>query len=283
MDVRQMVDFHLSHNADVTVAARPVSIEEASAFGVMHVDEKGKITDFKEKPKKPPHIPGDPSRALVSMGNYIFNRDVLLESLARAENKKQDDFGKHIIPDMVGSGKLFAYDFETNRIPGMKPYEEKGYWRDVGTIQAFYEAQMDFLGEFPCFDLNNTEWPIFTGTQMGLSSARIFKGTIQNSLISEGTRILGGKIKNSIIRRGVTVEPGAQIDGCILMDGVTVKRGAKLHKVIVDKNNIIEEGTEIGFNPKKDRFLCHIDPCGVAVIPRGGKTNVGRTGKKKKK
>ncbi|KKM67202.1 hypothetical protein LCGC14_1473510 [marine sediment metagenome] len=277
MDVRQMIDFHLERGADVTVATRPVPVEEASAFGVMHVDDGHRITAFKEKPRKPPHMPGDPTRSLVSMGNYIFSRDVLLESLARAESRKQDDFGKHIIPDLVDSGKVFAYDFESNRVPGLKPYEEPGYWRDVGTIKAFYDAHMDSLGEKPRFDLNNPDWPIFTGTDTGLSSARIFKGTIQNSLVSEGTQILGGKIKDSIIRSGVTVEPGAVIDGCVLMDGVVVKRGARLCRVIVDKNNVIEEKTEIGFDPEQDRFLCHIDPSGIAVIPRGGKTKMRRT------
>ncbi len=283
MDVRQMVDFHLQNGADVTVAARPVPVEEASAFGVIHIDDDHRITAFKEKPRKPPHIPGDPTRSLVSMGNYIFSRDVLLESLARAENKKQDDFGKHILPDLVETGNIFAYDFETNDVPGLHPYEERGYWRDVGTIQAFYDAQMDLLGEKPLMDLNNPDWPIFTGTDVGMSSARVFKGNINNSLVSEGTLILGGKIRNSIIRRGVTIEPGALVEDCILMDGVVIKRGARLRRVIVDKNNIVEENSEIGFDPEQDHFLCHIDPSGIAVIPRGGKTKVRRSSRLRKK
>ena len=283
MDVRQMVDFHINKGADVTVAARPVPVEEASAFGVIHIDDDHRITAFREKPRKPPHMPGDPTRSLVSMGNYIFSRDVLLESLARAESKKQDDFGKHILPDLVDSGKLFAYDFETNEVPGMKPYEEHGYWRDVGTIQAFYDSQMDLLGEKPVMDLNNPDWPIYTGTDVGMSSARVFKGNINNSLVSEGTLILGGKIRNSIIRRGVTIEPGAHVEDCILMDGVVIRRGARLHRVIVDKNNIVEENAEIGFDPDKDRFMCHIDPSGIAVIPRGGKTKVRRRSVPRKK
>ncbi len=165
----------------------------------------------------------------------------------------------------------------------MKDTEERGYWRDVGTIQAFYDAQMDLLGEHPIMDLNNTDWPIFTGTDIGMSSARVFKGNINNSLVSEGTRILGGKIRNSIIRRGVTIEPGSYVEDCILMDGVVIKRGARLRRVIVDKNNIVEENTEIGFNPDKDHFLCHIDPSGIAVIPRAGKTKVRKGTKARKK
>lgn len=283
MDIRQMVDFHLQKGADVTVAARPVSVEEASSFGVIAIDNEHKITAFKEKPRKPPHIPGDPARSLVSMGNYIFSRQVLLESLARAESKNQADFGKHILPDLVSSGKLFAYDFERNDVPGIRLYEERGYWRDVGTIQSFYDAHMDLLGEKPRFDLNNPKWPILTGSHIGFSSARIFKGTIQNSLISDGVQVLGGKIKNSIIRSGVTVEAGAHIEDCILMDEVVVKRGARLKKVIVDKNNIVEENTEIGFDPAQDRFLCHVDPSGIAVIPRGGKTKIRKNSVPRKK
>jgi glucose-1-phosphate adenylyltransferase len=280
MDVRQMVDFHLENVADVTVAARPVPVEDASAFGVIGVDSENRITAFKEKPKKPPHIPGDPSRSLVSMGNYIFSKDVLLESLAKAESRKQDDFGKHILPDLVSSGKLFAYDFETNKVPGLKPGEERGYWRDVGTIQAFFDAHMDLLGPEPAFDLNNLEWPMLTGTLAGLSSARIYKGSIQNSLVSEGAQIMGGKIKGSVIRPGVRVESGAVIENCIIMDNVVIKKGANLRNVIVDKNNIIEEGSEIGFDQKKDRFLSHIDPSGIAVLPRGGKTRAHNRKKK---
>jgi len=280
MDVRQMIDFHLAKGAGVTVAARPVPVDEASAFGVMHVDEDMRITDFKEKPKKPPHIPGDPKRSLVSMGNYIFSKDVLLESLARADSKKQDDFGKHILPDLVGTGDIYAYDFETNIIPGLKPTEEKGYWRDVGTIQAFYDAQMDMLGKDPRLDLNNTEWPIVSGSASRRSSAHIYKGSITNSLISEGVQITGGRISDSIIRLGVKVETGAVIEGCIIMDDVVIKKGAKLKNAIVDKNNIIEEGTSIGYDKRKDRFLCHIDPSGIAVLPRGGKNK--RPSRKKK-
>ena len=280
MDVRQMIDFHIKKGAGVTVAARPVTVEEASAFGVIHVDQDMRITDFKEKPKKPPHMPGDPARSLVSMGNYIFSTDVLLESLARAESKKQNDFGKHILPDLVDSGMLYAYDFETNVIPGMKPYEEQGYWRDVGTIQALYDSHMDMLGQKPRLDLNNTEWPIFTGTATGQSSVRVFKGSISNSLISEGAQILGGRISDSVIRRGVTVETGAVVEGCVIMDDVVIKKGAKLRNSIVDKNNIIEEGTTIGFDKRKDRFKCHLDPSGIAVVPRGGKN---KTPQRKKK
>ncbi len=148
MDIRQMVDFHLEKEAFVTVAARPVPIEQASSFGVIVTDEERRIVGFQEKPKKPTPMPGDPARAYVSMGNYTFNKDVLLQALGRAQKKKQHDFGAHVIPDLVESGKVFAYDFATNIIPGTIPYEEKCYWRDVGTISAFFRYPYGYVRRF---------------------------------------------------------------------------------------------------------------------------------------
>ena len=160
MDIRQMMDFHIEREALVTVAARPVPIEQASSFGVIVTDDAGRIVGFQEKPKKPTPMPTDPTRAYVSMGNYIFNKDILLEALGKAQRKKQHDFGAHVIPDLVETGKVFAYDFATNTIPGTMPYEEEGYWRDVGTISAIFDAHMDMLGNAPLFELDNSQWPI---------------------------------------------------------------------------------------------------------------------------
>src|SRR5512139_609181 len=160
MDIRQMIDFHLSKNAYVTVAARPVPIDQASSFGVIITDRDKRIVGFQEKPKIPTPMADDPNRAYVSMGNYVFNRDVLLDSLAKAQRKNQHDFGAHVIPDLVETGKVFAYGFATNVILGTKAYKEKGYWRDVGTIAAFFEAQLDMLRDLPLFDLHNRSWPI---------------------------------------------------------------------------------------------------------------------------
>jgi glucose-1-phosphate adenylyltransferase len=270
MDIRQMLDFHLEKGAFVTVAARPVPIEQASSFGVMLTDNEKRIVGFQEKPKKPAPMPDDPGRAYVSMGNYIFNKDVLLEALARAQRKKQHDFGAHVIPDLVQTGKVFAYDFSTNVIPGTMPYEEKGYWRDVGTISAFYEAHMDMLGESPLFELENKLWPIHPSGFEG-SATKILRGDIRNSIIAEGTVIHKAKIRNSIIRSGVTIEDNVSVEDCIIMDDVLIKKGCRLKKVIVDKLNVVDEGEQIGIDPEKDRFRCHIDSSGIAIIPRGGK------------
>jgi glucose-1-phosphate adenylyltransferase len=269
MDVRQMVDFHIQKDAYVTVAARPVPIKEASAFGLIGTDTEKRIIKFQEKPKKPASIPDDPERAYVSMGNYIFNKDVLLDALAKAQRKKQHDFGAHVIPDLIETEKVFAYDFETNVIPGTKSYEERGYWRDVGTIKAYFDTHMDMLGDRPLFDLNNALWPIHPSSYQG-PSTMILRGDIRNSIIAEGAVIKKAKIRNSIIRGGVVIEDDVTIEDCIIMDQVILKEGCSLRRVIVDKSNMINEGEKFGFEPEKDRFRCHIDSSGIAVIPKRG-------------
>lgn len=270
MDVRQMINFHLENDAYVTVAARPVPVEQASSFGVIVADSEKRITGFQEKPKKPVPMPDDPEHAYVSMGNYIFRRDVLLESLAKAQRKKQHDFGAHVIPDLVDTGKVFAYDFATNIIPGSKGYEEKGYWRDVGTIDAYFDAHMDMLGDAPSFELGNNLWPIHPSAYEG-PSTKILRGDIRNSLISEGTVIHKAKIRNSVIRSGVIIENDVSIEDCLIMDNVVLRKGCSLKRVIVDKYNVINEGEEIGFDTEQDRFRCHIDSSGIAIVPKGGR------------
>jgi len=270
MDIRQMIDFHLRKGASVTVAARPVPIGQASSFGVIVSDSEQRIVGFQEKPKKPTPMPGDPDRAYVSMGNYVFNKDILLEALARAQRKKQHDFGAHVIPDLVETGKVFAYDFATNDIPGTMPYEEKGYWRDVGTIAAFFETHMDMLGERPLFELNNDLWPIHPSGHEG-PATKILRADIRNSMIAEGCTIHRAKIRDSFIRSGVVIEDDVSVENCVIMDQVLLKKGCRLKRVIVDKMNVIDAGVEIGFDPEKDRFRCHIDTSGIAIIPRGGK------------
>jgi glucose-1-phosphate adenylyltransferase len=271
MDIRQMIDFHLRKGASVTVAARPVPVKEASAFGVIVSDEENRIIGFQEKPKKPKPMPGNPDSAYVSMGNYIFNRDVLMESLGTAQRKKLHDFGAHVIPDLVAKEKVFAYDFATNVIPGHFPYEEKGYWRDVGTISAFFDAHMDMLGETPKFELDNFSWPIHPSGSEG-PAAKILRGDIRNSIIAEGTFIHKAKVRNSVIRSGVLIEDNVSIEDCVIMDRAVLKKGCRLRNAIVDKLNVIGEGEQIGFDLEKDRFRCHIDSSGIAIIPRGGLT-----------
>lgn len=270
MDIRQMIDFHLERDAYATVAARPVPVGQSSSFGIITINADKRITGFREKPKIPVPLPGDPARAYASMGNYVFNRDVLLDALAKAQRKKQHDFGAHVLPDLIDTGKVFAYDFATNVIPGTTQYEEEGYWRDVGTIEAYYDAHMDVLGEAPVFQVYNRQWPIHPSVYEG-PATRILKGDIRESIIADGVVIHDAAIRNSVIRSGVVIEEGVSIEDSIIMDDVVLKKGSRLRRVIVDKLNVVNENERIGFNPDKDRFRCHIDvPSGIAVVPKAG-------------
>jgi len=266
MDIRKVIDFHLERNAHATVAARPVPISEASSFGIIDADSESRIKGFVEKPKDPPSMPNDPARSYCSMGNYIFNTDILIDALIQAERNKEYDFGKQVIPNMLNAGKkLFAYDFETNIIPGSKPYEELGYWRDVGTIKAFWDAHQDMLGEKPLFEIKNELWPI-RPSRNELPALKILGGEINNSIIAEGTVINKSKIINSVVRRGVVIEEGVEVRDSIIMDYVVLKKGCTLNKVIVDAYNVIEENVHIGYDVKKPYWRAHLDPSGITVI-----------------
>lgn len=265
MDIRQMIDFHIKNNAHVTVAARPVPIREASEFGIIVADTDGRIRGFEEKPPEPTPMPDNPQYAYASMGNYIFNTEVLFEALVDSQRKKQYDFGAHVIPSLVETRRLFAYDFSTNIIPGTRPYEEKGYWRDVGTIKAYWEAHQDMLGEKPLFEINNEQWPIRTSYST-MPSAKIIRGEIINSIISAGAVINNATVVNSILRRGVIIEEGVEVRDSIIMDRVTLKKGCCLDKVIVDCYNVIEEGAHIGAQSEKPYWRAYLDPSGITVI-----------------
>lgn len=270
MDIRQMIDFHLERNASATVAARPVPIREASAFGIIETDQDKRITGFREKPEHPVPMPNDPDRAYASLGNYIFNREVLIDALDRAQDEGQHDFGRHIIPGLIDGHGVYAYDFATNVIPGSMVYEEQGYWRDVGTIPAFFESNMDMLGEQPRFELHNAQWPIHPTSYDG-PAAKVLKGDIRNSIISEGVVIRDARVVNSVLRRDVAIEDDVVVEDSIIMDHTILRKGCRLRRVIVDKFNTLAEGERIGFDPDADRLhcACHRDPSGIAVIPKG--------------
>ncbi len=271
MDVNQMLAFHQESGAAVTVAARPVPLHEASAFGILAVDRTGRVVGWDEKPKQPKPMPGDPRHALASMGNYLFDRQVLVDALlADARRSTDHDFGRSIIPELVAGGRVYAYDFQENEVPGVKPYEEQGYWRDVGTVAAYWEAHMDLLGESPRFDLDNRYWPI-RGAQHYGPPARIIAGDIDNVHIAEGSLVKRATIRNSILGRAVWVNEGAVIEDSIVMDQTTVGKGVRLRRAIVDRFNIIPADTEIGFDPEADRRRHHVDPSGIVVVPRGGR------------
>lgn len=268
MDIGQMVEFHLEKKADVTVAAIPVPIEEASSFGIIEVDEDHRILGFEEKPRYPKPIPQQLFLAYSSMGNYLFNTDILIKALKEdAQQVSEHDFGKNIIPGLFPKSKVFAYNFLTNEVPGFKDYEEKGYWRDVGSIQAYWLAHMDLLGTTPSFNLNNPKWPIRTSGSEG-PSTKILKAEVEDSIIAGGCTIIESKVKCSILGRGVVLEEGSLVENSILMDFTKVGKGAKLKKVIVDRFNIIENEDKIGYNSEIDKKRFFLDLSGIVVIPK---------------
>ena len=269
MDVGQMIQWHVEKGADATVSTIPVPLKTVSSFGVVEADAKGRITAFIEKPPHADPMPGSSTHALASMGNYVFNKDVLVDLLKSRHKDDTDlDFGKNVLPGMLKTHKLFSYDFSTNILPGIKLYEEAGYWRDVGTISSFYAANMDILGARPKLNLNNRRWFIHTGRYDG-PPAKILDGKITNSIIGDGCLVRNATIKNSILGRGVHVHDGAVIEDSIIMDFCKVRTGARLKRVIVDRFNEIPAKLEAGFDKDEDAKRYFVDPSGIVVVPRG--------------
>lgn len=268
MDVRQMVRFHLQHQADVSIAALPVPVEEASSFGIIQTVADGRIEGFQEKPDQPTPMPSDPGRAYASMGNYLFNADVLVAALEEAHRRGESDFGHHVLPRLLASHRLFAYDFYSNEIPGIKSSEEVGYWRDVGTLDAYFDVHKDVLGARPRFNIFNPQWPVFSSNYQG-PTARVIGGRIDNCLLGAATVINQATIRNCIIRRESVVEPEAELEDCVIMDYVRIGRGARLRRVIVDRHNSIEAGTRIGYDAEEDLRRYHVTDTGLVVVSAG--------------
>ncbi|MGB7551821.1 MAG: glucose-1-phosphate adenylyltransferase [Chromatiaceae bacterium] len=269
MDIQQMVDFHKANQADVSIAALPVPLRDARGFGVIATGPDGRIQAFQEKPANPAAMPGDPHQAFASMGNYIFKTDVLIEALEEARRNGETDFGGHVLPRLLRSHRLFAYDFATNVIPGIKPYEHRVYWRDVGNIDAYFDAHKDVLGAEPVFDMFNPQWPIYSSGYQG-PVARVLGGELRNSLLAAATIVHeGARLTNTIVRREAVIEEDVELEDCVIMDYVRVCRGARLRRVIVDRHNIIAAGDRIGFDPEADRQRYTVSEGGVTVIPAG--------------
>jgi glucose-1-phosphate adenylyltransferase len=276
MDVRQMIKFHRERRAVATVAALPVPLDQAAAFGIIDADAQGRIRGFLEKPVQPPAMPKRPGHAYASMGNYLFNTDILLDALEQCRADGGNDFGSHVLPSLVNSERLYAYDFAGNSVPGIRPYEEPAYWRDVGTLDAYFAAHMDVLGREPRFDVFNARWPIISSNYQG-PSARFLEASVHNSMISAGCLIDGANIRNSVLRREVVVEPGAEIEDCIIMDYAIVRRGARLKRAIIDRYNVIGENERMGHDPAQDRERYHVTESGIVVLPKGQRYGTPRT------
>jgi glucose-1-phosphate adenylyltransferase len=279
MDVRQMLAQHLERKAQVTVAGIPVKREEARAFGTIECDADGRIIAFHEKVAEPPRMPGHPELSLASMGNYIFNTDALLEALERDAKLESSahDFGRDIIPTMVQNGaRVFVYDFQTNRVPG----EDEGhaYWRDIGTIEAYWAAQMDLVAIQPAFNLYNRRWPLRTGITHDPPAKFVFRdeaaarvGIATESLVSLGSIISGGRIHRSVLSNRVRVNSFSEIEDSVLFEDVVIGRHVKIKRAIVDKDVEIPSGTAIGYNLEEDRKRWFVSDGGVVVIPKRSK------------
>ncbi len=274
MDVTQMISSHRLNRADITIAALEVPFDEASRFGVLAVDDDSRVIGFAEKPAKPELIPGRET-CFASMGNYIFSTRKLIEVLQEGKRHHEDlDFGKHVIPMMLEHGdRIFAYNFNDNVIPGMRA-EERGYWRDVGTIDSYYEANMDLVSVSPHLNLYNYRWPILTN-QGNLPPAKtVFddddrRGQNLDSYVCGGCITSGGTVRRSILGPMCRVNSYSLVEDSILFENVTVGRHAKIRRAIIDKNVVVADGGEIGYDHEADRRRGYtVTESGIVVVPR---------------
>ncbi len=280
MDVSQMMRFHKQKEAVLTISAIPIPISEASEFGIIEVDENWKLTGFQEKPKdKPKCIPNRPDMCLASMGNYIFETEELVKEVQEDANNPESshDFGKNIIPKMLKDGQnIYVYDFSQNEYTGMTE-SERGYWRDVGSIDSYWQANMDLLNYQPELNLYCTDWPLRTYNYNFPPAKFIWEegdrvGMATNSMVSEGCIISGGSISRCVLSPQVRINSFSNVTDSILMENVNVGRYSEIRKAIIDKNVEIPPYTKIGINPEEDKargFL--VSPGGVTVVPKGAK------------
>jgi len=272
MNIREMLEFHMHKRAQATIAAIPVPREDAAEFGVIETAADGTVLAFHEKRPDAPAMPGDPERAFASMGNYIFSTNLLLRELyADAQDEgSSHDFGRDILPRLVGRTEMFAYDFQTNRIPG-DPLTQAAYWRDVGTIDAYFEANMDLRSITPALNLYNRSWPLRTAGYSDAPAKFIFdelgrRGTAIDSIVAGGSILSGGLVRNSVLGRGVRVHSGALVEDSILFDNVDIGRRARVRRTILDKNVHIPEDASVGYDLEHDRELYHVTDSGIVVI-----------------
>ncbi|WNG24594.1 glucose-1-phosphate adenylyltransferase [Cystobacter fuscus] len=279
MDCRQMLDFHVERKAACTVAAIPVPLEEGREFGIIDVGPDGRMRGFVEKPKNPPPMPGNDKYCLASMGNYLFTTQSLVQEVVRdaAIESSAHDFGKSIISELYKREPVYVYDFATNVIAGQEE-KERGYWRDVGNIDTYYQSNMDLVEVNPVFNLYNDRWPIYTQPNNFPPAKFVFAdlehkrvGHAMDSLVSEGCIISGGHVKRSVLSPKVRVNSFSEIEDSLLFENVTIGRRCRIRRAIIDKNVEIPQETTIGYDLEEDRRRFHVTAGGVVVIPKGMK------------
>jgi glucose-1-phosphate adenylyltransferase len=279
MDMRQMLEFHRQKEADCTVAAIPVPLERGRDFGIIRLGPDGRMVDFVEKPTEPPPIPGNPKMCLGSMGNYLFSTDVLVREVVRdaADEKSAHDFGKSILSHLFREARVFVYDFATNTYPGMLE-KERGYWRDVGDIDTYYQSNMDLVAVDPIFNLYNDHWPIYSQAYNYPPAKFVFAdkennrvGHATDSLVSEGSIVSGGRVNRSVLSPKVRVNSFAEVTDSILFENVEIGRHCRIRRAIIDKNVVVPQQTTIGYDSVEDNRRFHVTPKGVVVIPKGMK------------
>jgi glucose-1-phosphate adenylyltransferase len=276
MDPRQMVEQHIASGKGVTVAALRVPIEQANQFGVIETADNGRdISAFREKPNDPRGLPDAPDQVYASMGNYVFSTEALVNTVSADANDEtsKHDIGGNIIPALVAQGDAQVYDFASNEVPGATA-RDRGYWRDVGTLDAYYDAHMDLISVHPIFNMYNHEWPIHTWPGITQPAKFVFdedgrRGQALDSMVCAGVVISGGTVRRSILSPLAHVHSYSLVEDSILMHEVEVDRSAVVRRAIVDKNVYIGEGVEIGVDPVKDAERFDISAGGIVVIPKG--------------
>jgi glucose-1-phosphate adenylyltransferase len=274
MDPRQMVEQHIASGSGATVAGIRVPREEARAFGVIETGTDAQtITRFLEKPARPPGIPGDEEHAYASMGNYVFTADALLEALRldAEDQASMHDMGGNIIPMLVDKGWAQVYDFDANEVPGATE-RDRGYWRDVGTIEAYYDAHLDLVSVNPIFNLYNADWPIRTNIPPLPPAKFVLGGRAYESLVSAGC-IVTGTVARSVLSPDVIVEDGAWVEDSVLMPGVVVGRGAVVRHAILDKNVVVPDGAHLGADLATDREFHTVTDSGIVVLGKGDRAH----------
>jgi glucose-1-phosphate adenylyltransferase len=276
MDPRQLVEQHVASGAGVTVAAIRVPIDQAHQFGVIETAGNGRdIAAFREKPSDPKGLPDAPDQVYASMGNYVFSTEALISTVSAdaADSASKHDIGGNIIPRLVAQGEAQVYDFATNEVPGATP-RDRGYWRDVGTLDAYYDAHMDLISVHPVFNMYNQEWPIHSWAGAIPPAKFVFdeegrRGYAVDSMVCAGVVISGATARRSVLSPRVHLHSYALVEDSIVLHGAEVARSAVVRRAILDKNVYIGEGVEIGVDPEADKRRFHVSDGGIVVIPKG--------------